>query len=89
MSTHFSDLDKNVVDQMWTFFLMGNQEPNVDALKENVKTLIDAATQKYGKYEHGKKVTEQGVEYVDWNDLDMVLWTIVFEATALVLSGKI
>jgi hypothetical protein len=26
---------------------------------------------------------------IDWRELDMVLWSIVIEATALVLSGKL
>ena len=55
------------------------QKANIPALKENVYTLIAMTTQKTAGQKRG----------IDWGELDMVLMSIVIEATALVLSGEL
>ena len=64
-------------DFMWQFLMDKGQKANIPALKENVYTLIAMATQKTAGQKKG----------VSWDELDMVLMSIVIEATALVQSG--
>ena len=67
----------NLKDFMWQFLMDKGQKANIPALKENVYTLIAMATQKTAGQKRG----------INWSELDMVLMSIVIEATALVQSG--
>lgn len=58
------------------------QRANIPALKEFVNDLIGMTTQKTAGQRRIKKD-------IDWNELDMTLMSIVIEATALVLSGRL
>ena len=69
-------------DTMWRFLIDGGQKANVKALKEAVYDLIGMTTQKNAGQRKKKKD-------IDWDNLDMTIMTIVIEATALVLSGKL
>lgn len=69
-------------DTMWRFLIVGGQKANVKALKEAVYDLIGMTTQKNA----GQRKTKKDI---DWDNLDMTIMTIVIEATALVLSGKL
>ena len=71
-----------VKSTMWQFLMMGGQVADVPALKGYVNSLIKATTQSNA----GQRGTKGNI---DWKELDMVLWSIVMEATALVLSGKL
>ena len=68
---------------MWTFLMDKGQKENIPRLKEYVYKLIGMTTQKTA----GQRETAKGD--MDWDDLDMTLMSIVIEATALVLSGKL
>jgi len=76
-------MKKNVAnklkDFMWQFLMDKGQKANIPALKEYVYELIAMTTQKTAGQKKG----------VDWSELDMLLMSIVIEATALVLSGKL
>lgn len=67
----------NLKDFMWQFLMDKGQKANIPALKENVYSLIAMTTQKTAGQKKG----------ISWNELDMVLMSIVIEATALVQSG--
>lgn len=67
----------NLKNFMWQFLMDKGQKANIPALKENVYTLIAMATQKTAGQKKG----------INWSELDMVLMSIVIEATALVQSG--
>lgn len=70
---------------MWAFLMDKGQKENIPRLKEYVYKLIGMTTQKTaGQREYG---TAKGD--IDWDELDMTLMSIVIEATALVLSGKL
>lgn len=71
-------------DFMWDFVKDGKQQANIPALKEYVYDLIKITTQKTAGQESYKKASD-----LSFNDLDMTLWSIVIEATCLVLSGKL
>lgn len=66
-------------DFMWQFLMDKGQKANISALKENVYTLIAMTTQKTAGQKKG----------ISWSELDMVLMSIVIEATALVQSGEL
>lgn len=66
-------------DCMWQFLMDKGQKANIHALKEYVYKLIAMTTQKTAGQKRG----------IDWGELDMVLMSIVIEATALVLSGEL
>lgn len=66
-------------DFMWQFIMDKGQKANIPALKENVYTLIAMATQKTAGQKKG----------IPWEELDMVLFSVIVEATALVLSGEL
>lgn len=71
-------------DTMWTFLMDGGQRANVPALKGYVYDLIQMTTQKTA----GQRRTVK--HDIDWEgELDMTLWSIICEATALVLSGEL
>lgn len=55
------------------------QRANIPALKENVYTLIAMTTQKTAGQKKG----------INWSELEMVLFSVIVEATALVLSGEL
>ena len=64
-------------DAMWQFLMTKGQKANVPALKEYVYKLIAMTTQKTAGQKKG----------INWSEIDMVLMSIVIEATALVQSG--
>lgn len=66
-------------DFMWQFLMDKGQKANIPALKESVYTLIAMTTQKTAGQKKG----------MNWSELDMVLMSIVIEATALVQSGEL
>lgn len=66
-------------DMMWQFLMTKGQKANIPALKENVYTLIAMTTQKTAGQKKG----------IDWSELDMVLFSVIVEAAALVLSGEL
>lgn len=73
----------NIKDVMWKFLMDKGQKANIPALKEYVYNLIQMTTQKTaGQRKEAKKD-------IPWEELDMTLMSIVIEATALVLSGKL
>lgn len=73
----------NVIkDTMWDFLKDGKQKANIPALKEYVYDLIKMTTQK----DAGQRGTSGNIP---WEHLDMTIFSIVCEATALVLSGKL
>ena len=81
------NIDKDfepVVDTMWHFLMKGGQQANIPALKEYVNQLVTATTQKTAGQEKYRKKDE-----IDWQHLDMIMLSIVIEATALVLSGEL
>lgn len=69
-------------DTMWTFLQDGGQQANIPALKEYVYDLIKMTTQRDAG-QRGKNGN------ISWDFLDMTIFSIVCEATALVLSGKL
>lgn len=69
-------------DAMWQFFMDGGQQANIPALKVYVYDLIQMATQKTAGQRRGGKD-------MSWEQLDMTVWSIVIEATALVISGEL
>lgn len=71
-----------IKDTMWHFLIGEGQKANIEALKEAVYDLIGMTTQKNA----GQRKTKKDI---DWDNLDMTMMTIVIEATALVLSGKL
>jgi len=71
-------------DAMWTFLMDGGQKANIPALKEYVYDLIQMTTQKTGG--QGRSGAKK---HLNWDSLEMTLWSIVIEATALVLSGEL
>ena len=68
----------NIKDVMWKFLMDHGQKPNIPELKQNVYDLIEMTTQ---------KTAGQRGKGIPWSEFDMTLWSIVIEATALVLSG--
>ena len=66
-------------DAMWQFLMTKGQKANIPALKEYVYKLIAMTTQKTAGQKKG----------IGWSELDMVLMSIVIEATALVQSGEL
>lgn len=71
-----------IKDTMWYFLMDGAQKGNVQSLKEYVYDLIKMTTQK----DAGKRKSKGNIP---WEELDMTLMSIVIEATALVLSGRL
>lgn len=70
-------------DMMWKFLMDKGQKENIPALKEYVYDLIKMTTQKTAGQR--KEVKDN----ISWDELDMTLMSIVIEATALVLSGRL
>ena len=71
-------------EPMWQMFMTFGQRANPEQLKTYVYDLIKMSTQKTAGQRSEKKSD------IDWTDnLDMTLWGIVIEATALVLSGEL
>lgn len=69
-------------DTMWHFLQDGRQKENIPALKEYVYDLIRMATQK----DAGQRGNAKNIP---WEHLEMTMFSIVCEATALVLSGRL
>lgn len=68
---------------IWSFLQPGSHhEPNIQALKEAVEDLCRMTMQKTAGQRKGSKD-------ISWNNLERVKFTIICEATALVLSGKL
>lgn len=81
------NIDKDfepVVDTMWYFLMKGGQQANIPALEDYVGQLIRATTQKTAGQEKYRKKDD-----INWQDLDMIMFSIVAEATCLVLSGEL
>jgi len=76
----FSKFPNEVKNQTLYFLMEHGQKSNPDALKELVNQLCETATQ---------KDTGQRKKNIDWNKLDPILWSIVWEAVTLVLSGDL
>lgn len=74
----------DIKDTMWRFLMDGGQKANIPSLKEYVYDLIQLTTQKNSGQQRYKTK-----EQISWDDLDMTLWSIVIEATCLVLSGEL
>ena len=72
-----------IKDTMWKFLMDKGQKANIPALKEYVYDLIGMTTQKTA----GQRPTAK--KDIPWDNLDMTIMSIVIEATALVLSGKL
>ena len=71
-------------EPMWQMFMTFGQKANPEQLKTYVYDLIKMSTQKTAGQRSDKKSD------LSWDDnLDMTLWGIVIEATALVLSGDL
>lgn len=70
---------------MWTFLMDKGQKENIPALKEYVYDLIGMTIQKTA----GQRKMGTAKKDINWDELDMTLMSIVIEATALVLSGKL
>lgn len=71
-------------EPMWQMFMTFGQRANPEQLRTYVYDLIKMSTQKTAGQRSEKKSD------IDWTDnLDMTLWGIVIEATALVLSGQL
>jgi hypothetical protein len=69
-------------DTMWQFLMDNGQKADIPALKDAVYSLIKATTQKDGG-QRGHK------NNIDFQELDMIFWDIIIQATALVLSGEL
>ena len=71
-------------EPMWQMFMTFGQRSNPEQLKTYVYDLIKMSTQKTAGQRSDKKSD------MPWDEnLDMTLWGIVIEATALVLSGQL
>lgn len=68
---------------MWKFLMDKGQKENIPVLKKYVFDLIEMTTQKTAGQ---RKETKNDIS---WDELDMTLMSIVIEATALVLSGRL
>lgn len=79
-------MEKNPADEikstMWSFLMSKGQKANVPALKDAVYDLIKMTTQKTA----GQRAVKKDI---DWSKVGMTMMSIVIEATALVLSGKL
>ena len=62
-----------------------NKIKDTMSFKEYVYDLIQMTTQKTA----GQNAKFQAKGHINWDDLDMTLMSIVIEATALVLSGRL
>lgn len=72
-----------IKDTMCHFLMDGAQKGDVQRLKEYVYDLIGMTTQKTaGQHRNAKND-------INWDELDMTMMSIVIEATALVLSGRL
>ena len=69
-------------DTMWHFLMDGGQKENIPALKEYVYDLIKVTTQK----DAGQRGKAGNIPF---DHVDMIMFSIVCEATALVLSGRL
>ena len=76
------NLDAGQLDMMWSFLMMGNQEANIPALKENLDLLRQAMIQKTA----GQRKDDPG-HYVSFDDIGTICNIIVCETMALYLSG--
>lgn len=74
-----------VKSQMWSFLMKYGQKANISNLEDYVNQLITAVTQKTA----GQRKGDEQKGRIDWDELDMILMSIVIEATALVLSGEL
>lgn len=72
-----------IKDTMWTFLMSKGQRANIPALKEYVYDLIKMTTQKTA----GQRAEVR--HDISWDELEMTLFSVVIEATALVLSGDL
>lgn len=69
---------------LWSFLQPGaHQRPDIPALKDAVNELCQMTMQKTAGQRKGKAGD------VSWDNLERVKFTIICEATLLVLSGKL
>ena len=74
-----------IKDNMWDFLKDGSyKDASVKQLKESVYDLIGMTTQKGGG-NHPRRLGGM----IPFEMLDLVKWSIICEAVALVLSGKL
>lgn len=74
-----------IKDMMWGFLMDKGQQADIQFLKGYVYDLIQMTTQKSA----GQNKKFQAKGHIDWRELDMTIMSIVIEATALVLSGRL
>lgn len=72
-----------IKDTMWHFLMTHGQKENIPQLKSACYDLIQLMTQKTAGQRENKKTD------ISFDDLDMIKETIIIEAVALVLSGKL
>lgn len=72
----------NLKDTMWSFLMDKGQKANIPALKEYVYDLIQLTTQK----DAGQRKKSKNISF---DEVEMTMFSIVCEATALVLSGEL
>lgn len=72
----------DIKDMMWGFLMDKGQKANIPALKEYVYDLIQLTTQKTAGQDGYKKK-----DHINFEELEMTMFSIVIEATALVLDG--
>lgn len=83
MKTQRENPANAIKSTVWTFLMDKGQKANIQSLKNYVYDLIQMTTQKTA----GQRPTAR--HDISWDELEMVMFSIVAEATALVLSGKL
>lgn len=83
MKTQRENPANAIKSTVWTFLMDKGQKANIASLKNYVYDLIQMTTQKTA----GRRPTAR--HDISWDELEMVMFSIVAEATALVLSGKL
>lgn len=78
-------MPNEIKDQMWNFLIKFGQKSNIENLEKHVNDLITATTQKTA----GQRKNDESRNRIDWDELEMIIMSIVIEATALVLSGDL
>ncbi|MCD8366125.1 MAG: hypothetical protein LUC83_10045 [Clostridiales bacterium] len=79
-----NQMPDSVKDMMWYFLMKGGQEADIDELEDAVNDLCSMMMQKTAGQKKYKKSSD-----IDFKNADWIMWRIVIEATALVLSGDL
>ena len=79
-----AELDMGQLELMWNFLRMGEQKPNITALKELCEQLRQAMIQKTG----GQR-SDDPKNYVKLDDIGTIVNSIVCETMCLYLSGAL